>query len=191
MTPYAEQFATMFLAVAGDYPMGEDEVIAYMAPMLRGTFSSSQYPSIESVAIQTVEDEYGTFQVQGGPWVGRDITGEDAQYITGVKWNLRSKAQDKVTSELIGKVRTAWRATRNDIKGQGYEVLNWSLKQYGQALTGDHGVPTTPPLPPRKSPVIEPTKPPDWVDGPTKKFPWGWLIAGAVGVVAVANMGDT
>lgn len=186
-TPYAEQFATAYLAVGGGHPFGEDDAINYLAPMLRaGGFSSAQYPSIEALAVNAELDEYGGAVVQGGPFDGVDVS-EDTKYITALKWNLRNRAQTKVTREMLGAVRAEWRATRRELASDGYPVISWSLQPYGAPLSGDHGVPSTPALPGRPSPtvVIDPKR----SDAGKKPFPWGLVAAGVVGLITVANLG--
>jgi hypothetical protein len=142
---------------------------------------------MEVLAVRTQEDEFGGAVVQGGPFDGVDVS-EDTKYITALKWNLRNRAQTKITSEMLGAIRAEWRATRRELGAEGYPVISWSLKPYGAPLSGDRGIPTTPPLPARPAPhvVIDPKRP----DAPKgKPFPWAKVVAGVVGLIAVANMG--
>lgn len=188
MSAWTDQWATLFFVVIGRRPLAQEEVLELVGPLLRERFKSSQYPALQTIEPRFVEDEWGGFTIEGGPYDGVP-TETDGPYLTAIKWNVRSRDDRKITNEELGEARTALRRStpslRQSVRDAGYVLHGSGLKRYGEPITGDRGIPSRPPLPPKPRPAIMADAAPPATAA--KRFPWGPVLGGVVAMIAIAN----
>jgi hypothetical protein len=189
---WSNRFATLYMVIGAAEPIERDRLIGILRPVIGRDWTSSQYPVMHfatpNVVLETerVEDDYAidSWVVRGGPYDGMQLASMEGydptrdrpplpsprpSFVTAMKWNIRRRDNLRATRDVIRQpftaMRTAVRAALPDAS-----LMNLTGAPYGEAISGDRGVPLTPPLPPE--PAREGVANGDGV-------PWGALLAGA------------
>lgn len=159
-------WATVFLGVLGDSPLDRDDAVALLRSALQSDFSAPQVPAMAYLTprfvpgyVEDVDPETGEvyrdiigYDIADGPFRGRSVT-TAKPFLSVLKWNVL--AREELTPALINETRGALRGEpTRELRGLGYDRILLDVKPYGVALTGDVGVPPTPPLPGEEAPAL-------------------------------------
>jgi hypothetical protein len=159
---YTQQFATLYILLAGPRPISSQEALGILTPWLSGKLKASQMPSVKSVRVSVVEDP------DVGPVIASKPFSEggklyqagslDNTVVTGIKWNLRHPTSGAVTEDLAAALRSGFRSTgKQSLQLLGFSVLQSTIYPYNSkpSIT-DYKIPETPELPPiPEEPVIQ------------------------------------
>jgi len=169
-----QQFATLYVLVAGQKPMTAEKFLSRVNPHLSAKFQPSpRRLAVQSVPIVTqelVETDEGEIRprqpgdpivlvesavisVTGGPFDGLVVRRGD-RYITGAKMNLRMKDPPATVDRLATFRANELRAMGSSLSGAGYDVQTSTIRPYGQSISGDRGIPPTPALPPDPGSIV-------------------------------------
>jgi hypothetical protein len=166
---YTQQWATIYIMVAGTRPLSSQEVLGLLTPWLTGKLKTSQMPEVQSVKVAVVDDPDVGPVISSLPFsAGGKLyqVGSTANNIvTGIKWNLQHPTNAAISDELAGDLRAGFRSSgKQALELLGFKVFLFSIYPYNQGPGGgivDYAIPSTPELPaPSKEPAVVISKKP-------------------------------
>lgn len=171
---WQDQFATLYILVAGPVPLTATRFKAVADPAVASKFMPvSRRLAIQSIPIQTervAETDEGAIRpvapgeprvivessftrVTGGPF--EDLVVRDSDRVmTGVKYVLRM-IQPPATIERLASFRAGeLRTVTAGLSSAGFDVQSSTIRPWGMSIAGDRGIPPTPALPPDPSSIV-------------------------------------